>query len=333
MRVLCCLFFSLLSSNVFSAVNLYSAREERLIKPILERFTNETGIKVNLTTAKDDVLLRRLEVEGEHSAADVVITVDVARLHRAKTKGLFQRIPSLKLEKVVPSAYRDPGGFWYGLSIRARTIIYRTETVRPTSLSSYLDLANPKWRGKVCVRSSNNPYNQSLVANLIARYGVERIELWAKGLVANFARSPKGGDRDQIRAVAAGLCDVALINQYYLGSMLHSPNKNDVEAAERVAIFWPNASTHGTHVNLSGIGVAKNAPHLQEAMQLIEFLVSEEAQSWYAAVNYEYPVRQNVPVSAQLEAWGVFKRDTDFLQQIGSLNTEAVKLMDRAGWR
>jgi iron(III) transport system substrate-binding protein len=335
------LFFSLMllllaaASPVWAQgeVNLYSARQEVLIKPLLDQFSAKTGIKVNLVAGNADALIQRLSSEGINSPADILLTVDAGNLNRAKEMGLFQAIRSETLEKAVPAAYRDPAGQWFGLSMRARPIMYAKDRVNPADLASYQDLADPRWKGKVCVRSSGNVYNQSMVAAMIARHGAPATESWAKGLVANFARPPQGGDRDQIKAVAAGQCDVALVNTYYLGGMLNASQADEKEAAAKVGIIWPNQKENGVHVNVSGAGVTKHAKNSDNALKLLEFLVSEEAQRWYAEVNYEYPVRPGTPVSETLAAWGTFKTDDLNLAILGEHNAEAVKLMDRAGWR
>lgn len=314
-------------------VNLYSARQEVLIKPLLDQFSARTGIKVNLVAGNADALIQRLTSEGINSPADILLTVDAGNLNKAKEMGLFQPVRSQNLEKDVPAAYRDPAGEWFGLSMRARPILYAKDRVNPADLDNYADLADPRWKGKVCVRSSGNVYNQSMVAAMIARKGAAATESWAKGLVTNFARPPQGGDRDQIKAVAAGQCDVALVNTYYLGGMLNASQAEEKEAAAKVGIIWPNQKENGVHVNVSGAGVTKHAKNRDNALRLLEFLVSEEAQRWYAEVNYEYPVRKGTPISETLAAWGAFKADDLNLATLGEHNAEAVKLMDRAGWK
>ncbi len=320
-------------SATAAEVNLYSARKENLIKPLLERFTEHTGIAVNLVTGNADALLKRLETEGINSPADVFITVDAGRLHRAKAAGVLQPVDSQVLEHAVPGSYRDPEGYWYGLSLRARPIMYVRGRVDPSELSTYLALADERWRGRICIRSSNNIYNQSLVASLIAAHGEERTEAWAREFVQNFARAPTGGDRDQIRAAAAGLCDIAIANTYYLGRMLSSDDPDERGVAEKMAVFWPNQNGRGTHVNVSGAGVTRAARHDAAAVRLLEFLVTDEAQRWYAEVNNEYPVKPGVKWSATVSAWGDFKADDVNLGKLGELNAVAVWLMDRAGWK
>ncbi|WP_303907517.1 Fe(3+) ABC transporter substrate-binding protein [Thiohalomonas denitrificans] len=323
------------SGQAWSAeeVNLYSARKENLIKPLLERFTEESGIEVNLVTGKADALLKRLEAEGRHSPADLLLTTDAGRLHRAKEAGVLQPMQSDALEQVIPDTYRDPEGYWYGLSVRARPILYVKDKVDPQELSTYEDLADPRWKNRVCIRSSGNIYNQSLVASMIASRGQEATQQWADAFVKNFARKPAGGDRDQIAAAAAGMCDIAVANTYYLGVMLHSDDPAQREAAEKVAVFWPNQEGRGTHVNVSGIALTAAAGNRDNAQRLMEFLVSDEAQAWYAEVNHEYPVKADVAWSETLQSWGTFKADDVNMARLGEYNAEALKLMDRAGWR
>ncbi|MCB1758218.1 MAG: Fe(3+) ABC transporter substrate-binding protein [Gammaproteobacteria bacterium] len=314
-------------------VNLYSARKEELIKPLLDRFTEETGIRVNLVTGKADALLKRLQSEGRNTPADLLITTDAGRLHRARQAGLTQPVESAELQAAVPATYREPSGHWYGLSLRARPIFYARERVNADELTRYEDLADPKWKGRICIRSSGNIYNQSLVASMIAHGGEAQSEAWARGLVANLARTPKGGDRDQIKAAAAGECDLAVANTYYFGGMLAGKDPAQREAASKMAIIWPNQGDRGTHVNVSGAAVTAHARNRENAIRLLEFLVRPESQSWYAEVNYEYPVRAGVAWSALLDQWGTFKADSLNLGQLGINNAKAVMLMDRAGWK
>ena len=314
-------------------VNLYSARKEELIKPLLDRFTAQTGITVNLVTGKADALLKRLESEGRNTPADLLLTTDAGRLYRAYEAGVLQPVRSEVLERQVPSVYRDPEGHWFGVSVRARVLMYAPDRVDPAELSTYEALADSRWKGRICIRSSGNIYNQSLVGALIAAHGEAETEAWARGLVANMARPPKGGDRDQISAVAAGQCDIAVANTYYLGTMLNSSDPAQREAAAKVAVFWPNQEGRGAHVNISGAGVTRHAQNRDNAVKLLEFMVSEESQRWYADANLEYPVRSGIPLNATLEAWGTFKADTLNLAELGRNNAAAVRLMDRAGWK
>ena len=314
-------------------VNVYSARKEELIKPLLDTFAKETGIAVNLVTGKDDALLQRLKSEGINSPADLLITVDAGNLHRAKTAGVTQPVVSETLDAAIPAAYRDPEGHWVGLTVRARPILFVAGKTDPATLSTYEALADPAFKGRICVRSSDNIYNQSLVASLIAANGIEATETWAAGLVANLARPPKGGDRDQIKAAAAGECDIALANTYYLAGMLTGDDLAERAAAESLRVFWPNQEGRGAHANVSGVALTAAAQHKDAAIRLVEFLANPESQRWYAEQNGEYPVREGVTISPTLAAWGPFKADTLNLARLGELNAEAVKLMDRAGWK
>ncbi|MGH1439263.1 MAG: Fe(3+) ABC transporter substrate-binding protein [Cellvibrionaceae bacterium] len=314
-------------------VNVYSARKTELIEPLLKDFTAQTGIKVNLVTGKDDALIKRLQVEGKGSPADVLITVDAGRLYRAKTAGLLQPVNSGVLSDTVPANLRDSDNQWFGISLRARPIFYVKGKVDPKELSSYEDLADEKWKGRVCIRSSSNIYNQSLIGSMIEAEGVDKTEAWAKAFVANFARSPAGGDTDQLKAAAAGVCDVAIANTYYFGRLIKSDKSSNNAVAEKLAIFWPNQDGRGTHVNVSGIGVTKSAKNKDNAVRLIEFLVSDTAQAWYAKTNNEYPVVKEGGIDPVLTAWGEFKQDDVSLTKLGENNRKAVELMDRAGWR
>lgn len=327
-----------LSSALFSTaavfadeVNIYSARQEELIKPLLDKFSDQTGIKVNLITGKPDELISRLASEGRNSPADLLISTDVGRLYRAKQQGVLQSIESDKLNAAIPEQLRDPAGQWYGLTMRARPIMYVPGKVNPAELSTYADLTSPKWRGRICIRSSDNIYNQSMIAGIIAHAGADAAEQWAKGLVANFARPPRGGDRDQISAAASGVCDIAIANTYYLGGML--ADKEQLSVAEKVKVFWPDQQGNGVHVNISGAGVAAHAPNKDNAVRLLEYMVTEQAQQWYAQTNHEYPVVAGVEQSDLLKAMGDFKADKLNLDKLGELNAEAIRVMDRAGWR
>ncbi|WP_438952147.1 Fe(3+) ABC transporter substrate-binding protein [Porticoccus sp.] len=314
-------------------VNLYSARIETLIKPLLDTFTEQTGIKVNLITGDADGLIQRLESEGRNSPADILLTTDVGRLYRAKEAGLTQSVESATLEQNIPMMYRDDTNHWFGLSLRARPILYVKGKVDPAQLNRYEDLSDPKWKGKICIRSSNNVYNQSMVASLIAANGPAATEEWAKGLVANFAMPPRGGDRDQIKAAAAGQCDLAIANTYYLAGMLSSDDPAERAAAEKMAVFWPNQNDRGAHVNISGAAVTVSAPNRDNAIALLEFLSTDAAQSWYANENGEYPIRDNIEIGPVLSSWDTFKADPVALYKLGAGNGQALRLMDRAGWR
>ena len=301
--------FNLSAQAEDNVVNVYSARKEALILPLLERFKSQTGINFRLITGKADGLLKRIEIEGEISPADIFITVDAGRLQRAKAADILQPIDNDILIESIPAALRDRDNYWFGLSQRARIIFYAKDRVDPTELSTYEALAEEKWRNRLCIRSSNNVYNQSLVASMIEHLGIEQTEIWAHGLVTNFARKPGGGDTDQLYAVAAGQCDIALVNTYYFGRLMNSDKPKDVSAANKIGLFWPNQNGRGAHVNVSGAGVTKYAKNPEQAQKLLEFLIKPESQSWYAEVNNEYPVVPGVKISDTLYSFGQFKSD------------------------
>lgn len=314
-------------------VNVYSAREEQLIKPLLDAFSKDTGIKVNLITGDDDPLLERLKREGTNSPADVLITADAGRLHRAVEAGTLQPIQSAKLNQAIPANLRDPGNQWFGLTYRARVIFYNPAKVQANELSTYEELADPKWKGRVCVRSSSSIYNQSLLASMIAAKGAAQAEQWAQGLVANLAKPPSGGDRDQIKAVAAGQCDVAIANTYYYAQMLYGGDAAQQAAASQVKVFFPNQRDRGTHINVSGAGVTQSAKHKDNAVKLLEYMVLDDAQRWYSTTNGEYPVKRGIDAGPQLQGWGTFKSDALNLSALGKHNAQAVQIMDKVGWQ
>lgn len=314
-------------------VNLYSARKEALIKPLLDKFTQQTGISVNLVTGKADNLITRLKSEGKYSPADLLLTTDVGRLYRAKQQGLTQSIEPSVVTQTVPANFRDEEGHWLGLSLRARPIMISNERVEASAVNTLEDLTDPSWKGRICIRSSSNIYNQSMVASLVAQLGEEQAQTWVDGFVKNFARPPQGGDRDQIKAVAAGQCDLAIANTYYLAGMLSSKDETQIGQAQKVKVLWPNQENRGAHVNISGVAMAKNAPNKKAARKLVDFLLTAESQTWYANTNHEYPVLPNVAWSKLLTSFGQFKAEQVQLSQLGELNASAVRIMDRAGWK
>ncbi len=322
-----------LSAADGNVVNIYSYRQEVLIRPLLDRLSEGTGIEVRLVSGKADVLLQRLKSEGRNSPADLLLTADAGRLHRALEAGVLQAVHSETLDSLIPAQYREPNGYWYALSLRARPIIYALDRVGAHEVSDYQGLADEKWRGRICVRSSNSIYNQSHIASLIAHHGVEAAQGWAKSVVANFARKPAGGDRDQIRAVASGECDIALANTYYLARLANSKNERDQAAAAAVAIAWPNQGGTGTHVNVSGAAVTASSRNLANAIKLIEFLAGDEAQEIYAESVFEYPIRESLAVAPLVASWGKFKADDLDLSLLGKYNAEAVRIADRVGWQ
>jgi iron(III) transport system substrate-binding protein len=304
-----------------------------LIKPLLDKFTQETGISVNLVTGKADNLITRLKSEGKFSPADLLLTTDVGRLYRAKQQGLTQAISVTEAIATLPDNFRDDQGHWLALSLRARPLMVSIDSVDAQTITRVEDLISPQWKGRVCIRSSNNIYNQSMVASLIEQLGEDGAQEWVNGLVNSFARPPQGGDRDQIKAVAAGLCDVAIANTYYLAGMLSSKDETTQEQAKKVKVIWPNQADRGVHINISGVALAKNAPNKDAAIKLIDFLLSNESQLWYAKTNHEYPILANIAWSELLQTFGTFKAEQVPLSKLGDLNAAAVKMMDRAGWK
>lgn len=314
-------------------VNVYSHRHYDTDQELFRRFTEQTGIQVNVVTASADELITRLENEGAQSPADILITVDAGRLHRAKERGLLQPIESDVLEANVPDHLRDRDGEWFGLTQRARILAYHKERVQPEELSTYEALAEPEWDDRVLIRSSSNVYNQSLLASIIANLGPEGAERWATGIVENMAREPSGGDTDQIKAVAAGAGDVAVVNSYYLARLGASEDPEEQRVAEQIGAFFPNQADRGTHVNVSGAGVTRSSQNQANAIRLLEFLSSDEAQGLFAEANHEYPVKPGVAWSETLQGWGEFESDSLDLTRLGELNEEAVRIADRVGWR
>ena len=316
-------------------VNIYSARKEALIAPALEQYSKKYHVQVNLITGDADTLLQRLKQEGDASPADLFITVDAGRLQRAKEAGVLRQFESDTLEEVVPAHLRDSDNYWVGLSQRSRVIFYNPSKVSPSELSTYEELADPKWKGRICVRSSTNIYNQSLVASMIAADGEQATAEWVKGLVKNLARPPFGGDTDLLRAVNVGVCDLTLANTYYFGRLGQSEQPSDQEVFNGVALFWPNQSPEqrGAHVNVSGIGLTQSARNVRNARRLMEFLVTEESQNWYADVNNEYPVIEGADYPSSLVKFGEFKADELPLNLLGEYNRKATQIMDENGWK
>ncbi|SEN81495.1 iron(III) transport system substrate-binding protein [Nitrosospira multiformis] len=308
-------------------VVVYSARIEQLIKPMFDAFTKDSGIAVKFVTDKEGPLLARLKAEGKNTPADVLLTTDAGNLWEAAREGLLRPVESEILETNVPAHLQDPLNRWFGLSIRARTLVYNTNKVKPSDLSTYEALADPKWKNRLCVRTSKKVYNQSLVAMMIAEHGEPKTEQIVKGWVANLATDPLSDDTKAMEYVAAGKCDVTIVNTYYYGRLMKKNPKLPL------AIFWPNQDNSGVHVNISGAGVTKYAHHPQAAIKLIEFLSSEKAQNLFADVNMEYPVNSKVKTDPAVAAWGSFKQNTINVNKAGELQAEAVKLMDRAGYK
>jgi len=315
-----------------NVLNVYSARHYQTDEKLYADFTRQTGIRVNRIEGKEDELLERIKNEGAHSPADVFITVDAARLAQADALGLFAPVRSRMLEERIPANLRTDT--WFAFSTRARVIVYNKTSVIPADVQDYEDLANPKLKGKVCVRSGGHPYNLSLGSALISHLGEQKMEQWARGLVANFARAPKGGDTDQIRSVAAGECQVALANSYYVARLMRSDKPEDRAVVERIGVVWPNQRNHGTHVNVSGGGMLKTAPNKRAAVKFLEYLASDDAQVHFADGNNEWPVVKTAMVrNPALESLGKFKADALNVGTLSKNTALAQKIFDRAGWR
>lgn len=321
------------SLHAASEVNVYSTRHYDTDKKLFKMFEEKTGIKVNVVKAKAKALIKRIESEGAKSPADVLITVDASGLYKAKEKGLFQAIQSDVLTKNIPVQLRDKDNQWFSLTKRSRVTVYRLGTGIEKELSTYEDLANPKFKGQIMVRSSNNAYNQSLMAAMIAHNGEAKALEWAKGVVANMAKAPKGNDRYQVKAIANGIGKIAIANTYYIGKMVGNKDASQAEAVKKVKIFFPKFKNGGTHVNVSGAGVVKTAPNKDNAVKFIEFLASKEAQGLFAAGNFEYPVLAGIEPSDLVKSWGTFEDDKISINTLGENNAKAVKIFDQAGWK
>jgi iron(III) transport system substrate-binding protein len=314
-------------------LNLYSSRHYDTDDLLYAGFRAATGIRVNVVEAEADQLIERIKSEGQNSPADILMTVDAGRLWRAEQEGLFQPVTSTALSTAIPDNLRHPDGLWFGLTQRARVLMYNKDKVNPTELSTYEDLVDRKWRGRLLTRSSTNVYSQSLVGSLIAAHGSAETEAWARGLVDNLSRDPQGGDTDQIRAVAAGLGDVAISNTYYLARLIKSSKAEDQAVAEAIGVFFPNQDDRGTHVNISGAGVVKTAPNAAAAVQFLEYLATPEAQRIFAESNNEYPVVEGVAIDSVVAGFGEFKSDSLNAAVFGRNNPEALRITDRAGWK
>jgi iron(III) transport system substrate-binding protein len=312
-------------------VNLYSARHYDTDVALYDDFTAQTGIDVNLIEGDADQLIERIKAEGRNSPADILITVDAGRLWRAEEAGILQPVDSAVLEERIPANLRHPDGLWFGLSKRLRGVVYAKDRVDPAEITTYEALADPKWRGRICMRTSSNVYNQSLVASMIEADGIEATEAWAKGLVDNFARPPQGADTDQIKAVAAGECDIAVVNHYYFVRLLESGD--DPAIGAQVGIVFPNQDGRGAHANISGAGVVATAPHRDNAVKFLEYLTTPQAQLYFAQGNHEFPVVAGIELEPILQSWGDIKTDDVNAAKLGENNPEAVRLMDRAGWK
>jgi iron(III) transport system substrate-binding protein len=308
-------------------ITVYSARKEHLIKPLFDAYTEKTGVQIRYITDKAAPLLARIKAEGANTPADMLMTVDAGNLWQAAEEGVLSPVPSDILQNNIPAHLRDPDNRWFGLSIRARTVVYSTDRVQPNELSSYENLAAPKWKGRLCLRTSKKVYNQSLVAMMIARHGEAKTSQIIEGWVGNLATDPFSNDTKMMQAIAAGQCDVGIVNTYYFGRL----KKKDPNV--KLALFWPNQDDAGVHINISGAGITQHAKNRDAAVRLLEWLSSTEAQQQFAALNMEYPVNPGVKPDALVASWGEFKADDLNVALAGKLQAQAIKLMDRAGYR
>jgi len=316
-------------------VNLYSQRHYSVDKLQYENFTKLTGIKVNVIKANADELIERMKNEGDNSPADLFVSVDAGKLQKGADLGLFQKINNSKIISNVSENLRDKNDFWIPITYRARILVYSKDRVQKEDLSTYEDLVNEKWKSRILVRSSSNAYNQALMSSLIANLGSDAATKWSEGIINNFARDPKGNDRDQVKAIAAGQGDVAIVNSYYIGLLLSSEKEEEIKAGNSVSVFFPNQGEgqRGSHINISGIGLAKSSPNKENAIKLMEFLTSEEAQNTYVNNSYEYAANPNVKPSKIVQDWGSFKIDELDLNMLGNYRNEAIRIFDKTGWK
>lgn len=325
---LAALTLSTLASTAQAAdeIVVYSSRIDELIKPVFDKYTEKTGIPVKFITDKEAPLLARLKAEGTNTPADLLITVDAGNLWQAEQEGVLKPVKSPVIEANIPSQYRSSSGAWTGLSLRARTIVYATERVKPDELSTYEALADKQWEGRLCLRSAKKVYNQSLTATLLETHGADKTSQILKGWVNNLATDVFADDTALIQAINAGQCDVGIVNTYYFGR-LHKQNP-----ALKAKLFWPNQSDRGVHVNLAGAGITAHAPHAEQAQKLLEWMTTPDAQALFAGINQEYPANPQVQPSTEVTAWGTFKADSIPVEIAGKRQAEAIRLMDKAGW-
>jgi len=314
-------------------VNLYSQRHYSVDELQYENFTKLTGIKVNVIKANADELIERLKNEGENSPADLFITVDAGKLQKAAELELLQKVSNSKINDNVSNDLKDKNGYWVPITYRVRIVVYSNDRVNKNDLSTYEDLANEKWKGRILVRSSSNAYNQALMSSMVANLGSDVASSWSNGIVKNFARDPKGSDRDQVKAIAAGQGDLAIVNSYYIGLLLSSKKEEELNAGKSVSVFFPNQEDRGSHINVSGIGLTKNSPNKENAIKLMEYLTGEEAQNTYVNNSYEYAANPKVKPSKIVQAWGTFKRDELDLNMLGKFRQEAIRIFDKTGWK
>ena len=328
------LFSAAASAQDNKVLNLYSSRHYQTDEALYANFTRQTGIKVNRIEAGEDPLIERIRNEGARSPADVLVTVDAGRLWRAEQLGFFQPVKSVVLDARIPASYREPNGLWFGFSLRARLIAYNKAKVKAAELPTYESLAEPKWKGRICMRSSSNMYNLSLLSAMIDHLGEQKAQAWAQAVRENLAHDPKGGDTDQLKSVAAGECDVTISNQYYYARLLRSGKPDEREIAEKVGVVFPNQSSWGTHVNISGAGVMKHAPNREAAVKFLEYLASDEAQRYFADGNNEWPVVAGVKMdNPVLASFGAFKQDALNVAVLGRNQPGAQKIYDRVAWK
>jgi iron(III) transport system substrate-binding protein len=318
------------SASAEEVLNIYTSREPGLIKPILDEFTKETGVKVN-TIFLSNGLEERVRSEGQNSPADVILTVDIGRLQAAKDYGVTQPVKSAALEKVIPAAYRDTEGHWYGVAMRARVVYASKDRVKQDKIT-YEELADPKWKGKVCIRSGQHLYNISLFAAVIAHKGEAKAEEWLKGLKANLAKKPSGGDREQAKDILAGVCDIAIGNTYYVSLMRNGKDEEQKKWGEAINVILPTFEGGGTHVNISGLALAKYAPNKASAEKFMEYMVSDDAQHLHAEANSEYPVKQGIKIHPTIASFGELKADTVAIAEIAKLRKKASELVDKVGF-
>ncbi|TMV90149.1 Fe(3+) ABC transporter substrate-binding protein [Thioclava sp. BHET1] len=319
-------FCALIATPALADVNVYSHRQPELIAPLFDAFTEQTGIRVN-TAYVDKGMVERLRAEGDRSPADLVMTVDIARIEEVVAAGVTQAVDDPTLNAAIPVTYRDPAGHWFALTSRARIVYASKERVGADEVTSYEDLADPKWKGRICTRPFTSDYNVALTAAYLAHHGAEATTSWLEGIKDNLARRPEGNDRSQVKAIWAGECDISLGNTYYMGQMLADPDQQ--AWANSVRIAFPVFENGGTHMNISGVAMTKAAPNREEALQLLDFLVSDKAQEIYAETNHEFPVKPGVPRSELVESWGEFSPDTLSLDEIAALRPQALKLIDQ----
>lgn len=323
------------TKNKSKEINIYSQRHYDSDKIQYNNFEKMTGIKVNVTKANADELIQRMKNEGDNSKADLFITVDVGKLWQAGDMGLFQKFEDKSVFQNIDSQLLDKNGYWVPVTYRSRVVVYSNERVSKDDLSTYEDLANEKWRGRLLVRSSSNAYNQALMSSLVANLGLENTTKWSEGVVSNFARDPKGSDRDQVKAIAAGQGDIAIVNSYYIGLLLSSEKEEEINAGNSVSVFFPNQGENdrGAHINVSGIALTKNAPNKENAIELIKYLTSVQAQETYVNNSYEYSVNPKVKPNDIVQAWGDFKKDPVDLNMLGIKRDEAIRIFDKTGWK